>query len=64
VVLTGILLLRLEKSLYFLTGFALGDLDVVLGFAVITHQAKESIVGDIKLWTLSYDLCGSGRVRV
>ena len=49
-VLTGILLLRLEESLYFLTSFALGDLDVVLGFAVITHQAKESIVGDIKLW--------------
>jgi len=53
----GFLLLHLEEFRYFLANLALRDFDVVLGIAVITHQAKESIIGDVeKLVFLAKDV--------
>jgi hypothetical protein len=40
----------MEKSLDLLTNLTLGNLDVVLGLAVIGHQGEETIVRDIKLF--------------
>jgi hypothetical protein len=49
VILTGILLFCLEEFLDFFTNLAFRDLNIVFGLAVIAHQAKEAIIGDIKL---------------
>ncbi len=47
--LTGILLIRLEKLDDLVANLAIGHLDVVLGFAVLTHEGEEVVVGDVKL---------------
>lgn len=39
----------MEELLNFLTNITIRDLDIVLGFAIIGHQRKETIVRDIKL---------------
>lgn len=47
--LTGVLSLFDEKLLDLVANFALGNLDVVLGGAVIRHEREETVVRDIKL---------------
>lgn len=47
--LTGILLISLEELGDLVTDFAIRDLDVVLGVAVVAHQRKEAIIRDIEL---------------
>jgi len=53
--LTGVLLLDMEKSLNLLANLTLGNLDVVLGLAVIRHQGEEAIIRNIKLF-IKYQL--------
>lgn len=47
--LTGILLFGTEELLDFLAHFSVGNLDVILGIAVIRHQGKKAILGNIQL---------------
>lgn len=47
--LTGILLFDSEELLDLLANLAIGNLDIVLGLTVVSHQREESVVGDIKL---------------
>ena len=51
-ILTGIFLLAMEKSLDLLAYLTLGNLDIVLGLAIIGHQGEESIIGDVKLFKI------------
>lgn len=47
--LTGVLLLLLEELVDLVTDFTVGELDIVLGVAVVVHEGEETIVGDVKL---------------
>jgi len=44
----GVLLLGLEKAGDLLANLTIRDLDVILGIAIIVHEGKETIVGDVK----------------
>lgn len=46
---TGVLLFLPEELVDLVTDLTRGDLDVVLGGAVIVHEGKEVIVGDVEL---------------
>jgi hypothetical protein len=47
--LTGILLLSCEKLLDLLANLTFGDLNIILGLTIISHQREETIIGDIEL---------------
>lgn len=47
--LTGNLLVNLEQLVDLLANLSIGDLDIVLGVAIIVHEGEEAIVGDIDL---------------
>lgn len=47
--LTGILFFSAEKLLNFITNLSIGNLDIILGVAVLTHKRKEAIFRHIKL---------------
>lgn len=47
--LTGVLLLLGEELADLLANLTIGDLDIVLGVAVIGHQGQEVIIGDVEL---------------
>lgn len=47
--LTGVFLLGGEKLVNLFANFAFGNLDIVLGLTVISHQGEETIVGNIEL---------------
>jgi hypothetical protein len=47
--LTGVLLFSSEKLLDLLANLSLGDLNIILRLAIISHQGKETIIGYIKL---------------
>lgn len=47
--LTGVLALVGEELPDLVASLALGDLNVVLGRAVIRHEGEEAVIGDIKL---------------
>lgn len=51
--LTAVLLLLTEHTEDLLTNLGVGNLDVVLGAAVVIHQGQEVIVGDVDLETAS-----------
>jgi len=44
----GILLLGGEKLVDLLANLSIGDLDIILGLAIISHQGEEAIIGDIE----------------
>jgi hypothetical protein len=47
--LTGVLLFSSEKLLDLLANLTLGDLNIILGLAIISHQGEETIIGNIEL---------------
>lgn len=47
--LTGVLLLLGEELADLVANLTVGDLDVVLGVAIVLHQGQEVVVGDVKL---------------
>lgn len=47
--LTGVLLLLGEKLADLVANLAVGNLDIVLGVAVVLHQGQEVVVGDVEL---------------
>ena len=47
--LTGVLALFGEELVDLVSDLAIGDLDIVLGGAVIGHEGKETIVLDVEL---------------
>lgn len=47
--LTGVLLLLGEELANLLANLTIGDLDIVLGVAIVGHQRQEVIVGDVEL---------------
>ena len=53
VLLTSILLLCSEETINLIADFALWDLDVILGIAIVRHQGKKAVAGDIKLLLIS-----------
>jgi hypothetical protein len=55
--LTGILLVSGEKLVNLLSNLSIGDLDIILGLAIISHQGKEAIIGNIELDTVSARHC-------
>jgi len=44
----GVLLLNLEELVDLLTNFSIGDLDIILGLTIISHQGEETVIGDIE----------------
>jgi hypothetical protein len=54
--LTGILLVSGEKLVNLLSNLSIGDLDIILGLAIISHQGKETIIGNIELELVSMQL--------
>jgi hypothetical protein len=46
---TSILAVFGKELLDLVSDFAVGDLDVVLGGAIVGHEGKEAIIGDIEL---------------
>lgn len=52
-VLTGVLALVNEELVDLVAGFALGELDIVLGGAVVGHEGEETVVSYIELQVLS-----------
>lgn len=51
--LTGVLALLSEELGDLVTNFTVGELDVVLGGAVIVHEGEETVVSDVDLVTMS-----------
>lgn len=49
---TGVLLLVVEELLNLLANLVVGDLDVVLHVAVLSHEGEETVVGDVELSSL------------
>ena len=47
--LTGVFLLGTEELLDLVANFSVGNLDIVLGSAVVRHEGKEAVVSDIEL---------------
>jgi hypothetical protein len=47
--LTGVLLLLLEQLVDLVTDLALWNLDIILGVAVLLHEGKETIIGNVEL---------------
>jgi hypothetical protein len=47
--LTGVLALLVEHLVDLVTDFAVGELDVVLGGAVVGHEGEEAVVGNVNL---------------
>jgi hypothetical protein len=47
--LTGVLALLGEELVDLVTNLAIGDLDVVLGGAVVRHEGKETILRNVDL---------------
>lgn len=47
--LTGVLAILGEHLADLLTDFVIGDLDVVLGGAVVGHEGKEAVIGNVNL---------------
>lgn len=47
--LTGILFLSAEELLDLVANFTIRDLDIVLGCAIIRHQRKEAVLGNVEL---------------
>jgi len=44
----GILLVSGEKLVNLISNLSVGDLDIILGLAIISHQGKETIIGNIE----------------
>jgi len=59
--LTGILLVSGEKLVNLLSNLSIGNLDIILGLAIISHQGKETIIGDIELDAASARRCNDMR---
>ena len=55
--ITGILLVSGEKLVNLLSNISLGDLNIILGLTIISHQGKETIVGNIELGVVSARRC-------
>jgi hypothetical protein len=49
IVLTGILLFFAEELVDLLANFALWNLDIVLGSAVLRHEREKTVIGDVEL---------------
>ena len=47
--LTGVLALFGEELVDLVSDLAIGDLDIVLGGAIIRHEGEETVVSDIEL---------------
>ena len=47
--LTGVLVLLGEELVDLVTNLAIGDLDVVLGGAVVGHEGEETVVSNVEL---------------
>lgn len=47
--LTGVLALILEELGDLVSGLSIGNLDIVLGGAVVGHEGEEAIVSDVEL---------------
>ena len=47
--LTGVLAILGEELVDLVTNFAIGDLDVVLGGAIIRHEGEETVIGNVEL---------------
>lgn len=47
--LTGVLALLSEELVDLVTNLAIGNLDVVLGGAIVGHEGKETIIGNVEL---------------
>lgn len=47
--LTGVLALLGKQLVDLVANFTIGDLDVVLGGAVISHEGEETVVGNVEL---------------
>jgi hypothetical protein len=60
--LTGVLLLLVEELVDALTDLVVGDLDVVLGGAVVEHEGEETVVSDVELGEGSVWEAVEGRV--
>lgn len=52
VLLTDVLAILSEHLVDLLSNFALRDLAIVLGIAVLGHEGQEAVVGDVQLYTL------------
>lgn len=46
---TGVLVLLVEHLVDLITELTVGELDIVLGGAIIGHQGEETIISDIEL---------------
>jgi hypothetical protein len=59
--LTGVLALLGEELVDLVTNLAIGDLDVVLGGAVVRHEGKETILRNVDLgWIVSLGVLARG----
>ena len=47
--LTSVFLFSLEELLDLVTNFAVGNLHIILSFAIVCHERKETIVGNVEL---------------
>jgi len=47
--LTSVFLFSFEELLDLVTNFAVGNLHIILGFTIVSHERKETIVGDVEL---------------
>ena len=47
--LTGVLGLLVEELVDLLASLTIGDLDIVLGGAVLRHEGEEAVVGNVEL---------------
>jgi hypothetical protein len=48
--LTGVLSILSEELVDLVTSFAIGDLDIVFGGAIVGHKGEETIVSDVELF--------------
>lgn len=53
--LTGVLAVLGEELADLVANLAVGELDIVLGGAVVGHEREETVIGDIELGTISAD---------
>ena len=60
VVLTGVLAVLGEELVDLVANLAVGELDVVLGGAVVGHEGEETVIGNVELEGISADRGGRG----
>jgi hypothetical protein len=48
--LTGVLSILSEELVDLVTNLTIGDLDIVLGGAVVRHEGEETVLRDVDLW--------------